>query len=494
MTQHVDFSAEADPSSSKPPLYRLSALLEGHTDDVRSLCGTAASELFSTSRDGTARKWVRKGPREGQTGGWKQTELWEGQHQGFVNSCAWFTLEGQQYLATGGQDTIIQIYPLDPSRDSDPSPEPLAESSPAHTLLGHMHNVCCLHTSSDGRRIVSGSWDCTARVWETSTWSSRLVLADHGAAVWDVLAIDSKGYNDTCLTACADGLIRLFEGARCKTLFKGHQGPVRALAKVLPDDPDGNLFASASNDETIRIWNLDGDVLTSLEGHSSFIYALISIPTASGGGLASSGEDGIIKIWNDEDGEEDQEILVPALSVWTLTSLANGDLACGCSDNLVWVFTRDEARAADAVTTADYEARLAKRVKPSTTSSSASLPIADAEVLEAPGAKDGDLKLVAKDGSTHAFQWSTASLSWTDLGEVVDAPSATPAQDQPPPAKTMHEGQAYDLVFSIDVKDDEPPSNCLSTTATVAERFVAQHSLPASYQEQIEEFIRFNSQ
>lgn len=54
---------------------------------------------------------------------------------------------------------------------------------------------------------------------------------------------------------------------------------------------------------------------------------------------------------------------MPALSVWSLTSLANGDLACGCSDNLIWVFTRDEARAADAATTADYEARLANRVK-----------------------------------------------------------------------------------------------------------------------------------
>lgn len=119
----------------------------------------------------------------------------------------------------------------------------------------------------------------------------------------------------------------------------------------------------AAHLRTIRIWTLGGDVLTVLQGHNSFIYSLISIPTTAGGGLASSGEDGIIKIWNDEDGEEDQQILVPALSVWSLTSLANGDLACGCSDDLIWVFTRDEARAADAATTEDYEARLAKRVK-----------------------------------------------------------------------------------------------------------------------------------
>lgn len=114
---------------------------------------------------------------------------------------------------------------------------------------------------------------------------------------------------------------------------------------------------------TIRIWTLGGDVLAVLSGHNSFIYALISIPTTAGGGLASSGEDGIINIWNEEDGEVEQEILVPALSVWSVTSLANGDLACGCSDNLIWVFTRDEARVADSATTKDCEARLEKRLK-----------------------------------------------------------------------------------------------------------------------------------
>lgn len=68
-------------------------------------------------------------------------------------------------------------------------------------------------------------------------------------------------------------------------------------------------------------------------------------------------------MWNDEDGEEDQEILVPALSVWALTSLENGDLACGTSDNMIWVFTRDAARLADEATTAQYEEMLAKRIK-----------------------------------------------------------------------------------------------------------------------------------
>lgn len=337
------------------------------------------------------------------------------------------------YLVSGGLDALIYVRDF-PEASSAPSP------APRQTLSGHSGNVCSLHASSDGRRLVSGSWDATARVWDTRDWSCSQILVGHQAAVWDALAIEGKGYEDTVLTgalslssnevgwpgadssveppASADCLIRLFKGAECKVVFKGHTEAVRALAKVLPEDEDGSLFASASNDgfvasspfqtmpltprfltRTVRIWNLQGDAITTLEGHDSFIYTIVSLPSASGGGLASSGEEGIVKIWNgalfgpvqrffqlileektDEDGEEEQEILVPALSgtppalffspassffpeiictypffsaVWTLAALPNGDLAIGCSkdpsgDCLVWVFTRDEARGADA--------------------------------------------------------------------------------------------------------------------------------------------------
>ena len=65
---------------------------------------------------------------------------------------------------------------------------------------------------------------------------------------------------------------------------------------------------------SIRIWNFIGDAITELDGHDSFIYALVSIPALSGGGMASAGEDGIVRIWNEGEGELEQEILVPALS------------------------------------------------------------------------------------------------------------------------------------------------------------------------------------
>ena len=119
------------------------------------------------------------------------------------------------------------------------------------------------------------------------------------------------------------------------------------------------MFASGSNDEyasysfpegcrkltrarrTIRIWSSSGKPLSVIEGQGSFVYSITALPEAMGGGLASSGEDGLVKLWHPGDGSCVQTIEVPATSVWCVTALENGDLAIGTSDNDVWVFSKE---------------------------------------------------------------------------------------------------------------------------------------------------------
>lgn len=169
------------------------------------------------------------------------------------------------FLLTGGQDALIHVYDLSSPADV-----------PVQTLAGHGMNVCALHAA--GTAIVSGSWDFTARIWNTASWECDRILEGHRAAVWDVLAISvAGGYEDCAITACADGLIRLFKPGSdsASVVFKGkssllfaflrgltscslgHTGPVRALAKVLPSDQSCTLFASASNDECVPILEPD---------------------------------------------------------------------------------------------------------------------------------------------------------------------------------------------------------------------------------------------
>lgn len=51
---------------------------------------------------------------------------------------------------------------------------------------------------------------------------------------------------------------------------------------------------------TIRFWTLEGEAVTVLHGHDSFIYSLCAIPDSAGGGLISGGEDRTMRVWRGE--------------------------------------------------------------------------------------------------------------------------------------------------------------------------------------------------
>jgi hypothetical protein len=68
-------------------------------------------------------------------------------------------------------------------------------------------------------------------------------------------------------------------------------------------------------------------------------------------------------------------------SVWSLAALPNGDIACGCSDNLVWIFSRRPERAASEAVVAEYDQLVADRRQVSSTRSAAyHEPVADCSV------------------------------------------------------------------------------------------------------------------
>lgn len=55
-------------------------------------------------------------------------------------------------------------------------------------MLGHSGNICSIDVCSEGGWIVSGSWDCSARVWVIGKWECKAVLEGHEGSVWAVLA------------------------------------------------------------------------------------------------------------------------------------------------------------------------------------------------------------------------------------------------------------------------------------------------------------------
>jgi len=93
-------------------------------------------------------------------------------------------------------------------------------------------------------------------------------------------------------------------GALCFTL-SGHSNRVRAVAVT----PDGRIAVSASDDCTLKVWNLErGTEKLSLEGHSDLIKAVVV--TQDGRQAISVSDDRTLRVWSLETGAVIQTINV----------------------------------------------------------------------------------------------------------------------------------------------------------------------------------------
>ncbi|KAF3887991.1 MULTISPECIES: serine/threonine-protein kinase [Nostocales] len=113
--------------------------------------------------------------------------------------------------------------------------------------------------------------------------------------------------------------------------LRGHSSDVNSVAF----SPDGQSLASASDDRTIKIWNLATRQTTfTLKGHSQWIWAVAFSP--DGKTLASGSADSTIKLWNLETGQEMTTLGGHSGGVSSLTFSPDGrTLASGGLDKTV---------------------------------------------------------------------------------------------------------------------------------------------------------------
>ena len=105
--------------------------------------------------------------------------------------------------------------------------------------------------SPDGKRLVTGSYDRTARIWDVATGKQLVTLAGHTATVQSA-AFSPNGTR--VLTASDDGTARIWDtetGVELAALV-GHGD--RLSSAVF--SPDGSRVATASIDSTARIWDI----------------------------------------------------------------------------------------------------------------------------------------------------------------------------------------------------------------------------------------------
>lgn len=146
--------------------------------------------------------------------------------------------------------------------------------------------------SPNGQYLVSGSHlSKTIRIWDTK--NKRQYKTFSGNPDWVNSALFSPDGSRIVFTSNSDIYIRDIYTGDIITILKGHQNSVTKAIY----SPDGNLIASVSFDNTLRLWDAKTyTCLKILKGHSSNVEDVAFSP--DGKYVASASEDGAVILWN----------------------------------------------------------------------------------------------------------------------------------------------------------------------------------------------------
>jgi WD40 repeat protein len=164
-------------------------------------------------------------------------------------------------------------------------------------LRGHDNFVASAAFSPDGSRIVSASFDSTARIWDAATGREIAVLRGHDAVVRSA-AFGPDG--SRIVTASADQTARIWDAAgKQLAILRGHQDQVQSAAF----SPDGSRIVTASGDKTARIWEAaTGAEIAVLRGHEDQVSAAAFSP--DGSRIVTASGDQTARIWDAATGAE----------------------------------------------------------------------------------------------------------------------------------------------------------------------------------------------
>ncbi|MEH2097426.1 hypothetical protein [Nostoc sp.] len=199
-----------------------------------------------------------------------------------------------QAMLTQAQQQLQEYIWLRPLKSNLTPPEGALLS----TLTGHKDWVKAVAITPDGKIAVSGSHDCTLKVWDLYSGIEILTLRGHRAWIQGV-AITSDG--KIAVSASIDGTLKVWDlrnGTELRTLI-GHTSAVSAVTISL----DGQLAVSASEDKTLKVWDLhSGNEVCTLIGHTGAVNAVVINPN---GQLAvSCACDKTLRVWDLHSGTE----------------------------------------------------------------------------------------------------------------------------------------------------------------------------------------------
>jgi WD40 repeat protein/serine/threonine protein kinase len=161
-----------------------------------------------------------------------------------------------------------------------------------YTLYGHTDGVQSVAFSPDGTRIVTGSADRTAKVWDVRTGTPLLELKGFKVVVLSV-AFSPDGAR--IVTGTVNKTVKVWNARTGTPLLelRGHTSGVASVAF----SPDGTRIVTAGWDKTAKVWDArTGTPLQELRGHTDSVSCVAFSP--DGTRIITGSWDRTAKLWD----------------------------------------------------------------------------------------------------------------------------------------------------------------------------------------------------
>ena len=211
-------------------------------------------------------------------------------------------------IITGSRDSTLRVWKLPRPGDksiiqSGPSANDYDNPYFIRTLTGHHHSVRAI--AAHGDTLVSGSYDCSVRVWKISTGEALHRLQGHTQKVYSIVLDHARR---RCISGSMDNLVKVWslDTGMCLFNLEGHTSLVGLL------DLSHERLVSAAADSTLRIWDPEnGQCKSTLTAHTGAITCF-----QHDSQKVISGSDRTLKMWNIRTGECIKDLLSDLSGVW----------------------------------------------------------------------------------------------------------------------------------------------------------------------------------
>ena len=288
------------------------------------------------------------------------------------------------WVATGAKDNTAKLWRIDPLNNS---------YTCFATFSGHAESVTAVALPRakpvDGSKahadplshapqyLITGSSDQTIKKWEIprepqqSTKKSIRATYTRKAHDKDINAIDVSQSGQLFASASQDRTVKIWsiQEGEVQGILRGHRRGVWSVSFASPETPiiqgeqgsvaGNSVVITGSGDKTIRLWNLtDYTCIRTFEGHSNSVLKLawLNIPKAEERGkkpllFTSAGGDGLVKVWDVNTGETACTLDNHEDRVWALAVHPSTNTIASGSADSTVTFWKDTSTETQAAST-----------------------------------------------------------------------------------------------------------------------------------------------